>query len=340
MLKLSEHPQYFNETVNLIEKSFGYQKKNSFIIDFSPLMDQSNWHQCYILLNDQRTEIIAHIALKKRSLSLKKENYPVALIGGICVAKKHRGKGLFKQLFNYIMKTHHDKYMAFLLWSDQEKIYSKYLFFQVGGQYQTGDSSQYTPSISGFELTRWSSLTQDELFQIKNLYSLFTESLISIHRTEEDWKLLQKVTSTSLYIKKSDHKIISYFFLGKGQDLKNIIHELIYEDKFKEEIINSLKTFMLWLPEGTTTPDNNSKLFYTALFKISDQKIFSHFIKKWSSGEVLIKNIDSENIIFFFNKQEYSISLKDFLQYVFGPSPLTEFQPFFKSFLIPGLDSI
>ena len=70
MMNLKDQPEYYQQTLSLIEKSFGYNEKYSFAIDFAPLLDQSNWHHCFILLDEEKKNVIAHIALKENILAL------------------------------------------------------------------------------------------------------------------------------------------------------------------------------------------------------------------------------------------------------------------------------
>jgi predicted N-acetyltransferase YhbS len=340
MMNLKSHPDYYRQTLALIEKSFGYEEEHSFAIDFAPLMDQSNWHHCFILLDEDQKKVIAHIALKERELSLNNSIYKIGLIGGICVEEEYRGKGIFKNFFEQIMKLNEFSYLAYLLWSDQEELYSKFNFYQIGGQIQLGQSSNYHLEELGFKLTEWSEISPHEFLEITNLYDQFISTMISIKRSLADWDLIKKIQSTDLYIKRSNHEIVSYLFLGKGQDLQGIIHEFIYKDGFGKSLISKLSDYKLWLPEGIAVEKENSQTFYTTFLHVSDAKLFEGFVSDWSNGKIHIAAFNGDKLTFQFSGKEYTVETEEFLKYLLGPSPLIEFKDFFKPFLVSGLDSI
>jgi hypothetical protein len=340
MMNLKDYPQYYQQTISLIEKSFGYQKEFSFAVDFAPLMDQENWHHCFILLDQVKKKVIAHIALKERDLLLNNNTYKIGLIGGICVDEAYRGKGVFKDFFEQVMKRNEYSYLAYLLWSDQEHLYSKFNFYQVGGQIQLGQSSHFDLEGLGFNLSEWSDLSSRDFIEMTILYDQLISKMISIKRTLSDWELIKKIQSTKLYIKRSNHEIVSYLFLGKGQDLQGIIHELVYKDGYGKNIITKLAGYKLWLPEGLAYQNDNSKIFYTTFFNISDAKLFEEFVNDWSNGHIRISSFAKDKLTFEFSRKEYTVETEEFLKYIFGPSPLMEFKGYFKPFLISGLDSI
>jgi predicted N-acetyltransferase YhbS len=340
MKNLKGHPHYYQQTLKLIEKSFGYKEDHSFAIDFAPLMDQSNWHHCFILLNESQDQVIAHIALKERTLQINDSSYAIGLVGGICVDESYRGKGLFKKFFEQVIKLNEHSYLAYLLWSDQEELYSKFNFYQVGGQIQLGQSSNYDLESLGFEKKEWTDISPREFLEISTLFDQFIEKMISIKRSLADWDLIKKVQSTNLYIKRSNHEIVAYLFLGKGQDLQGIIHEIVYKDGFGKGIIAKLKDYKLWLPEGIAVQKENSQIFYTVFLHIAGTELFKEFVNDWSEGDVQIKQFHNDKLVFSFSDKEYNIDTEEFLKYLLGPSPLVEFKKYFKPFFISGLDSI
>ncbi|MBT7608561.1 MAG: GNAT family N-acetyltransferase [Bacteriovoracaceae bacterium] len=340
MMNLKDQPEYYQQTLSLIEKSFGYNEKYSFAIDFAPLLDQSNWHHCFILLDEEKKNVIAHIALKERDLLLNNTSYKIGLIGGICVEKEFRGKGIFKSFIEKVMRLNELSYLAYLLWSDQADLYSKFNFYQVGGQIQLGQSSNYNLENLGFERTDWIDISASEFLEITNLYDQYISKMISIKRSLADWNLIKKIHSTKLYIKRSNNEIVSYLFLGKGQDLQGIIHEFIYKEGDGKSLIAKLNEYKLWLPEGIAIEKTNSQSFYTTFLRISDPCLFKEFVNQWSNGKVKIVSFEKDKLFFQFLDKEYNTNTEEFLKYLLGPSPLMEFKEFFKPFLISGLDSI
>ncbi|MCY4524799.1 MAG: hypothetical protein OXB84_08675, partial [Halobacteriovoraceae bacterium] len=160
-------------------------------------------------------------------------------------------------------------------------------------------------------------------------------------RDESTWKLIKKIDSINLYLKKNDKKrIVSYFCVGKGQDLNNIIHELAYEPKY-ENVIDQLLPFKLWLSQKKFNKGSSSSLLnYIALFKIGHHDYFKELVIYWSKGRVVIKNISEQDILFLYDNNEYKISPKDFLTDLFGYPPIKEFEKFGKPLYLSGIDSV
>lgn len=340
MINLKERPELFQKTLDLIEKCFQYKDEHSFAVDFAPLMDPSNWHHCFILLSEDQSEVIAHIGLKERELQLSGTEYPVLLIGGICVDENYRGKGIFKNFFEEILKSLKKDYMAHFLWSDQEELYSKFHFYQVGGQVQLGNSSEYNLEEHGYKRTEWSELSPKEFLEITELYDHSIKNCISLKRNLNDWDLIKKIKSTHLYIRKNEKEVLSYLFLGKGQDLQGIIHEFVHKANCGESTIKALANHKLWLPEGIAKTDENSQTFYTAFMKIAHLPQFQDFLEDWSNGDLKLISYNDEKSVFQYRDEEYETESVEFLRYVFGPSPLIEFGSYFRPLFISGLDSI
>ena len=84
IFRLSEKPSCFAATLKLIERSFGYKDPHSFEIDFAPLIDKSNFENCFILL-DESEKVIAHIGAKDRTITLGNEKFIFTMLGGIAV---------------------------------------------------------------------------------------------------------------------------------------------------------------------------------------------------------------------------------------------------------------
>jgi predicted N-acetyltransferase YhbS len=100
---LSEKPSCYSATIKLIEKSFHYKKPNSFEIDFAPLIDKSNHHNCFILL-DENENVVAHIGAKDRTFTLGNEKFTLTMLGGIAVDEELRGKGHFQTLMQEVLE--------------------------------------------------------------------------------------------------------------------------------------------------------------------------------------------------------------------------------------------
>ena len=64
LTNLKQHPELFEQTIILIEKSLGYQKGESFKKDFYPLIEKENSHQNFIFR--ENGDVLGHAGVKVR----------------------------------------------------------------------------------------------------------------------------------------------------------------------------------------------------------------------------------------------------------------------------------
>ena len=330
---LSEKPSCYEATIRLIEKSFQYQKPNSFEIDFAPLINKSNHHNCFILL-DENEKVLAHIGVKDRFITLENMNYPITLIGGIAVDEAHRGEGNFQTLFQDVLAEKRSDTTLFLLWSDLEKLYNKFGFHLCGTQFEIVKPKQK----SNFTKTNFASITNEEKKEIKNLFELsFAKNYLTPLRSENDWQLIAAVTSADLFIRKDNNQIQDYYFQNKGQDLPEVIYEYGTKGDFKK-LISEIAAFgKVWMGQELVPTE---LLQYQFFMSPGDLKLFSEFILKLTKKQFAIRNINlmKQEVFFDFNEETLSLELHDFLRGVFGPGAFEEIE--INSFFISGLDSI
>lgn len=373
---LDKFPHLINETIYLIEKSFHYESPHKFSIDFAPLIDKKNYSNLFIITDNKQQSVLAHTGVLLKNL-INSNNHistTVALIGGIAVSANFRGKGLLKILLHDIFEKHTTNVAFFLLWSDLIDLYKKFNFHLTIGQMEYCIINSQNPSnliINNkhkyfITKTLYKDISLQEKDQVKNLFQNSIEKkFTTFTRKEDDWKQIEKINSSDLYLVKynqdinTKQSIIAYYFINKGQDLKNIVHELavtpskehkqnIFSIIFQENYLSKI-----WLPEddkgnsyylkninNQNQISINSK--YMGLVRIGDLKIFSELIHKWSNKEITINSIDNQKsyINFTYNKIKHTESCENFLNCIFGPNPLLEWKKYYKPFYISGLDSI
>jgi hypothetical protein len=249
-------------------------------------------------------------------------------MGGIAVNERFRGRHLFSYLFNHILKSEEKNCGLFMLWSDLHQLYEKYDFNLAIGY----ESFSFTSSNNNdYHQIAFSQLTDHDK---SNLYFLYQNHIekkyMTFHRDQEDWDTIFKITSTHLYLSQD-----SYFFINKGQDLHNIIHELAIKEP--QQFIDNppLANCTLWLPE-----QGDKNIGYNALVRLGSSEIFSSFLRKFSQEKINVQNLNSKEIIFSFEGINYKHKTGDFLCALFGPYPLKEFSEFSCPIFISGLDSI
>jgi GNAT superfamily N-acetyltransferase len=321
---LEKNPEYFFDTIALIEKAFNYSKNNSFLTDFYPLMNKANHKNCFLLILEN--QVIAHIGALEKSLLINNTTYEFIMYGGIAVADQYQGKGYFRNLFEYVLEEYKEK-VFHLLWSEKIDVYEKFSFHPAIGQYQfnhdLSDATEFLP----FKL---SDLTKEEINQMHKLYINSTETRCL--RRNEDWNLLCNITSADLFIKKTNNEISNYIFINKGQDLQGVIHEVGHFNDHAELV----KYGILWSPHYNETV---SEIQYAANMKIGSYQIFSQFILDYTNQIIKINKIEQEYVDFEFENKKFKLEHPDFLSGIFGPGQFRELSNC-KPIYISGLDSI
>ncbi len=330
---LSQKPSCYEATLKLIEKSFHYQSSNSFEKDFAPLIDKSNHANCFVLV-DENENVLAHIGVKEKFITLNGKKYSLSLLGGIAVDETRRGEGLFQELFQDVLAEKRSDTTLFILWSDLEKLYNKFGFHLCGTQVEIAQSKKETP----FTKTQMGTLTNQEKEEIQKIFNeSFAKFFITPERTYDDWKLIEHITSADLFIRKDASGITDYYFMNKGQDLPGIIYEYGTK-KDMLTLLNEISAYgKVW--SGKEIVETESVQFQFFMCP-GDLKLFTDFILDFTHGRFAIRNINimKQEVFFDFNDETLLLELPEFLRGVFGPSPFEELEvmPLF----ISGLDSI
>lgn len=323
---LKESPLLKEQTIDLIEKSFGYESENSFEIDFYPLINEKNHSHCHLLVDGET--VVAHIGALSRKISLEKKDYTFTMFGGIAVNEDYRGKGHFSELFNSVLARYKESCFH-LLWSDKLDLYEKFNFHPCIelNQYEQKNNNESYPQLYEVEQTYLIDLAQEDLEQIKKLYTKSHE--LRVERNDSDWDDLKSITSSQLYLVYSNDGLVNYFFKDKGQDLTQIIHEYGYIDKEQLELMQNFG--IVWSPQ--VFPDNGP--LYASLLRIQNEELFKSLVQNYSP--IKVSKI-KENIEFEFENNNYRLTQAEFLQGLFGPSRFEEIStPYF---FVSGLDSI
>lgn len=330
---LSEKPSCYEATIKLIECAFDYKKPNSFEIDFAPLMDYSNHHNCFIML-DENENVMAHVGAKDRNIILDNEKFNITMLGGIAVDQKFRGEGHFQTLLQDVLAEKRSDTTFFLLWSDKEKLYEKYGFYLCGTQYEIENDIR----LNTFEKTKYHLLSNTEKEDIHSLYQdSFAKTYLTLTRTEADWKIIEKIISADLFLRKKASKITDYYFKNKGQDLTDIIYEYGSINDLKD----LLKTISHFGKVWTSKPIfETESLQYQFLMSSGDLRLFTQFVHKLTKGKISIRNINimKQEIYFDFNEELLGLDLDDFFKGILGPGTFEELD--LPSIYLSGLESV
>lgn len=334
---LDKNPEYYNDVIILIENEFKYEHNHKFEIDFAPLVNPNNFQNCLMIINKQSNELVAHLGYLKKIFCKNNIELPVVFIGGIATHNKYRGKKLFTYLMNECFKKNNQTAL-YLLWSEINDLYEKFDFVRTGAILETGKNVITSDNIpEGYIKTSYSNLTHAEFTNVTELYTEQIENkLFSIKRSPLDWDIIREMSSVTLFIKKNHQKeIIAYFCYGKGNDLKQIIHEFAANDWEAEK--KNIESFKLWLTENYLEHYPNHQLQYNAFFKLGNIKTLNQFLSQF---KIQIIKIESNNVLINYKDEKHNLTYKDFLNGLFGPYPLEEFKSFNLYPYISGLDSI
>jgi predicted N-acetyltransferase YhbS len=341
---LSLNPEYFEETIALIEREFYYDNNYHFEIDFAPLMNPLNFENCFLLIDEESNSVAAHLAVCERVAIKNGIRTPVAIIGGIVTDKKFRGQKLFKKLMDHALNEFSSRVSLFILWSEIESLYEKFGFSRAGGLIETGNSVfGLSDRPAGFEKTSFNQLSSSDFEQIVSLYKDFNEKyFFTLTREDKEWSIIKEMKSIDLYLKRNlEGNIIKYFCVNKGRDLTSIIHEIsaLNENEF-QSLLKDVDRFKLWVPESESLRFSAREIFFTAFIKLGSEKLFDDFLAQITDGELSIIKRENQLVHFKYNSETHIASEQDFIQYVLGPRPLEEFTPYKLSLYICGADSI
>lgn len=320
---LRARPEKYQDTLSLIEAAFGYERENSFEVDFYPLIKKSNWDNCWVI--EDKKEVVAHTAVVEKKFKIKQEFFSAHLIGGVAVDEKYRGQGLSRKLIEHVLQTYSSGSL-YILWSEKTELYKKHKFhpcFELHERPQTNAKSSFLQASLG-------ELSSDDLRSIITLYNSPSLNEVRVFRSERDWEDLKRVTSAKLFIKREENQITNYFFMDKGQDLGGVIHE--YGDlKDAEEMASHGR---LW----STKESKGSTALFGALVRPGKMDEFSKLAQAYA-GLCLETPLAEENVSFSYQGTDFDMSLESFLQGLFGPGRFQELDGLPK-FSVCGLDSV
>jgi predicted N-acetyltransferase YhbS len=325
---LSEQPDLIDQATGLIETQLGYSFDNSFAVDFYPLFNEKNWENCFVLVDNDK--VVAHLGVKFTSIVVQDAHFPLAFLGGICVATEQQGRGHLRVLLNYVIEQFESTVALFCLWSELDQLYQKFDFHEAGNIYQL--NGQRNPSeLKGLPPSQ---LTTLQKVQMKHLRSLLQERIHLLHRTDQDWEDIFKVESSRFVIADD-----FYLVYNKGQDLDGIIHEFAHSNP--EEFSKAFSGFQLWTP----CPHDLSAVghsLYLGHFRIGAHSHFSPLIAQLTNKKIEILASNHKEVEFALAEKEIrtKISSRDFLQGCLGPHYIRELNLLQKPIFISGLESV
>jgi predicted GNAT family N-acyltransferase len=327
---LKHNPELYNETIDLIENSFHYQKPHSFETDFYSLMSKKNHENNYILTNNN--EVIAHIGVLRKKIRFNNYIFPITMLGGIAVKDSYRGQGIFSILMKQVL-SQSDECLFYLLWSDLGDVYSKFNFHLAGSQFQLHKHNESHHFIQ----TKYHQLADEEKIQIQELYkNSFSKKQFTIMRTQHEWNDIEKITSADLYIKKEQDQITAYCFKNKGQDLNDIIFEYGYQDQIDYQELTNLGH--VWTTQNTNNLPCEQHFF--GYLRLNNLEMLQNFTQVLTECRIMVTSLSNETITIQFKDENFQLSHIEFLTGILGPNKFGELKDLENTLFISGLDSI
>ncbi len=334
---LKQRPELLPQVIALIESGFDYDNNYSYAVDFMLLMNKNNHQNCHIIVNNNN-EVLAHLAVSLRNIGTDTFNIPVALIGGAVTHPLFRGRGFFRLLMERILQQQTSKVAIFLLWSSVSGLYKKFGFYPAGGQLSI--NLPVNPSSIHYTRTSFIKLSDNEKNEIIALHRASLKNNLMITRTLDEWNTIFKIDSIDVYIKKSDGEIDSYYCIGKGCDLKNIIHEFGPLDKSANKLIEHISYGEMWLPSQYVSKFPKATVDYSALIKTGCLELFNKLIEYLTEQQIYITEISDEILKAEFQNKNFTLKTHDFLTHLFGPYSINDLPRPVYPFYITGTDSI
>jgi len=321
---LQERQDLVEETLSLIESCFGYKNpKYKFKNDFSLLFNQKNYRNLFILTENDK--VIAHIGSLPRELVFKNKKFPILMWGGICVSPEYQGKGIFGFFFNDLQKIIDNQYALSLLWSGLDSTYEKFHFYECGMIQQIKPLSQ----------NKLESLNNDLSLNEKNLiiqsYQQCHQQIVTIHRTDDDWKNIWNHPSIKIFKNKD-----CFAFGEKGLDLQNVLYEF-----HPPSSVDSFKKYSKIIWNGfIKEADVSDEVLFAALVRIHPTDHFKKMIEEISNGKIKVLSIQNKTIEIAFDNQFFNINQNEFLKGIWGPGKISEFEGLVPPLFISGIDSV
>lgn len=275
---LEKKYEYLDRVISLIENSFQYSSKNSFAIDFAPLLSKRNLKNCYIIIDENTKKLAGHVGTLPRVIGNNISETKIVMIGGVAVDRNFRSLGLLKKLLTFIFSSEQNASL-YLLWSDKNKLYEKFDFYEYGEIIQTNQRT-FNPN----DFPEFTCFKSSDLSLVEDLY--MNNDLISIKRDTNDWKDLQKIRSINLYISNNKKE---YFIMNKGQDLSGII----YEYSCSKKTLEKLSAYKLWSCRKNQDDlifSKKSFSIFMSLIKIANQNSLENFFQDLNLTEGSLKD--------------------------------------------------
>lgn len=170
-------------------------------------------------------QLVAHANLWPRKLQNVSgtRTLPIGLIGNVATCPAHRGHGHMSTLMSYLAQVAHSQGLqALVLWSDLFKFYQNLGFTSIGREWRFRITQGDRPQRTGIDLQELHLLNDNG---ITALMSMRPKLEWTLDRSIEEFRTLLRIPDTHLFIRRKGQHIASWMVIGKGSDMRGVIHE-------------------------------------------------------------------------------------------------------------------
>ncbi|MCB9228176.1 MAG: GNAT family N-acetyltransferase [Deltaproteobacteria bacterium] len=177
-----------------------------------------------------RLQLLSHASFWPRSLICRDSGsrIPVALVGNVATSPEARGRGIMRNLMNFLWdQAVLQKLTALILWSDLHQFYEKLGFSMEGRELRITyvPGSITLPASPGRQLRHHPTEEISPSF-LSRLLEVRYQTGVSIERSLREFGELLRIPDTHLLsLSAEGGDLLAYVILGKGYDMPGVIHE-------------------------------------------------------------------------------------------------------------------
>ncbi len=186
--------------------------------------------------------LVSHANLWPRTLKhlSSQKTIAIGLIGNVATHPDHRGQGHMSTLFDHLAKIAQSQNLqALVLWSDMFPFYQTLGFSSIGRETRFEIVKDDRPRSTGISIASLKTVTDLDL---EVMLSSRPRLDWTLDRTLEEFRTLLSIPDTHLFIRRKGQKIVSWLLIGKGTDMRGVIHE--WGSTSADELVNDVQSIL------------------------------------------------------------------------------------------------
>jgi GNAT superfamily N-acetyltransferase len=206
-------------TTSLREPGYRWSYASEYPIVLGPEAQSTSW-----CLHSQG-RLVAHANLWPRTLlhAAGQKSFQVGLVGNVATHPDHRGHGHMKALLSHLAEIAPSQNLqALVLWSDLLGFYQNLGFRSIGREIRLRIPRSEGLRPTGIKQRDVASLSDGQLEALLKARPAVDWTL---ERSVQDFRTLLSIPDTHLFLRQSGAAIRSWLVIGKGSDMRGVIHE-------------------------------------------------------------------------------------------------------------------